>query len=278
MSGPKIVKPAEILAGVQAGTTRSRLAGKLLRRIEPAGTPTAKVRLGFVVAFDATTWTVTALIGDQLTQVSGIPVLAGVVPVIECAGQFVQVGGDSTTEYTLLGMLGKGPGIIRIRKPADQSVTNSTVLQSDNDLRFYALAGRTYLFDIYVVVMKTGTEVVTDLKLGWIMPSGTTWSGGGPGPSTALTENVNVATQALETNNIGANWRAFSNVVGQLPYGVDASGRGVGIQFLGSLKVGATSGLCTVVWGQNGTPGGGITTTVKEGSYLKADMTSEYTL
>jgi hypothetical protein len=137
---PKEVRPAEILAAAQTNASIRGLSQKILQQTGPDGTPFAKGRLGFVVAFDTATWTCTALIGDQLTQVPGIPVLADVVPAVECAGQFLQIG----DQYTLIGMLAKGPAAVRIRKTANQSIFNTGSATADNDLKFYGVAGRSF--------------------------------------------------------------------------------------------------------------------------------------
>jgi hypothetical protein len=285
---PKVVHPSAILSNAKALVDTTRLADTLSRQIDPGGTPDAKIRLGYVTSFDPSTWTVTATIGDPLTPIPNVPVLAHVLPAIEAPALFAQTGGNSTTEYALMGMLPKDPGTPtygqtwRVRKTAQQSITNSASVISDTDLLFYGQAGRTYLFEILTIVTKTGTEVISDFQLGWTMPTGATWSGGGPGPISTIAGIGNSTSQ--ETTGAGANWRAFSNAVGSLPYGVEANvtdgseSGAVSIMFHGSLKMGATSGVCNVVWAQRAAGGGGITTRVKEGSYLKVDMTSEYTL
>jgi hypothetical protein len=268
---PRLVKPAEILARMQGSTSIGKLASKIQRGIEPPGTPDGKFRLGFVVSFDPTTWTVTALIGDQLTQVPNIPVLAGVVPVAECAAYFGQVSGGSTTEYTLLGMLPKGPSSVRIRKTADQNINNSATLINDNDLKFYALAGRTYLFEAFVVAaVNSASTAPLDIKLAWGLPSGATWTGGGPGPDPAITNTGVGSTKwfglvAATTAATGFGTIPFNAVL--IP---------TLIPFQGSIKMGATSGMCNLMWAQQTAQA--ATTVVYEGSYLKADMTSEYTL
>lgn len=270
---PKEVRPAEILASAQAAASVRGLSQKILQKTDPDGTPDAKLRMGFVVAFDAATWTCTALIGDQLTQVPGIPILADVMPAVECAGHFLQVG----NEYTLIGMLAKGPASFRIRKTANQSIFNTGSGNNDTDLKFYGVAGRTYIFDAMLFVFQNTGTATLDIKLGWTLPAGATWTGGGPGPISTIATGT--GTEAGGTGN----WRAAFSTTGiLLPYGVEGSagvgidGTSVVIPFEGSIKMGATSGLCSLAWVQNAP--GTATTTVREGSFLKADMTSEYTL
>lgn len=266
----RIVKPAEILAKAQAQSTTNQLAKKLLLQSDPPGTPAAKTRLGYVVAFDAATWTCTALIGDQLTQVPEIPVLAGVVPVIECAGMFQQVG----DQYTLFGMLNKGPGQVRIRKAADQTINNQATMTNDTELKFWGVAGRSYLMEALILALQNSVTVVVDFKLGWNLPSGATWSSGGLGPVQAI------GIGNSEEVGASANFRGYSNIASgtSIPFGMepDTSNRASTFQLHGSIKMGATSGWCNVAWAQR--VNSAINTTVKEGSYLKVDITSEYTL
>jgi hypothetical protein len=283
---PQEVRPADILQKAQTTLSVSRLAETIGRQIDPGGTAYAKMRLGYVTAFDPATWTCTALIGDLLTPIPNVPVLAGVLPAIEAPGLFAQTGGSSTTEYTLMGTLPKDPGtptygqMWRIRKSADQGVLNSASAVPDTELNFLGQAGRNYLVDALLIITKTGTEQLSKFKLGWIMPSGTTWSGGAVGPIQTLAASLD----SSQSTGAGANWRAYSNTVGTLPYGIDVrtdtgvESYGVLVHWKGSIKMGATSGTCSLAWAQQVAGGGGITTRVKEGSTLSVDMTTEYTL
>lgn len=272
---PRTVDPAALLAGVRTGADVSKVSQKLLSKIDPPGTPYAKVRLGYVTGYDPLTHTCTAKIGDQTVSISGIPVLAGVQPVLNASGHFVQVSNEKTTEYTLIGMLMKSPATIRIRKPAIQSINNTGPgMVADTDLAFYGQAGRAYLFEALAVVTQNTATNTLDLVLGWILPSGATWTGGGPGPISSIATGT-----AVESTGAGANWRAFVGNVGGITYGVEgSSGAGLydrpdSIMLHGSIKMGGTSGLCSLAWSQAGPAN--ATTRVNEGSYLKADMTSE---
>src|SRR5690349_10200021 len=128
MTEPQIVHPADILQKAQSAQAVNRLADTIGRQIDPGGTPYAKMRLGYVTAFDPATWTCTAVIGDLLTPITGIAVLAEVMPAVQGAAMFAQTGGKSTTQYILIGSLPKDSGTPtygktwRIRKPAEQSV------------------------------------------------------------------------------------------------------------------------------------------------------------
>ena len=249
-------------------------------RTDPAGTPFSKVRLGYVVAIDATTWTCTAQIGDQVATVPGIPILAGVQPVLSWAGQFLEVSaGGGKTEYTLIGMLMQAPGTVRLRKTSAQTVTNSAVLTADTDLKFYALAGRTYLFDALLFARQNSTVATLDFAMGWLMPAGATWTGGGSGPDSAV-----IAGNASQESANG-NYRGLvaQPATAKLPFGLEPVVTGGVYDFKistimvsGSIKMSSTSGMCSLAWCQNVAAGASVE--VQEGSSLKVDMTSEYTL
>lgn len=278
-----IVQPALILQQAQGKIATNQLAGAIQRQIIPPGTSPAKVRLGYVQAFDPATWTCTALIGDLLTPIPNIAVLGEVYPAIESAAIFLQTGGERTTEYICVGTLPKDPGTPtygrtwNLRTAADQTMTNSAGPVSDTYLKFQGQAGRTYLFTAQLIVCQNSINDM-DIKIGWSLPSGGLWTGGGPGPISTI-----AAGTSLESTGAGANWRAgFNTSSTMLPYGVEVSGTNgvdgtsVSIFFTGSIKMGATSGLCALTWGQRVPLT--ATTRIREGSNLRVDMTTEYTL
>lgn len=282
MTEPMIVRPEAVLQQVRTGASVKRVAEVMQRLVDPGGTPYGKVRLGYVQAFDPATWTCTALVSDLLTPIPNIAVLGDHYPPVESPGIFLQTGGQGTTEYILIGTLPKDPGtstygqMFRVRKTADEDRTNSGTLTADTQLKFYGQAGRTYLCDIMLIVCQNSINNM-DIDIGWILPSGTTWSGGGPGPISTIAPGT-----SLESSGAGANWRAGFSTSGALPYGVEVSGTNgvfgpaLGIHFHSSIKMGATSGICSVAWNQHTALT--ATTRVREGSYLRADMTAEYTL
>lgn len=281
---PQEVRPADILQQTQTSQAVNRLAETLGRQIDPGGTPYAKMRLGYVTAFDPATWTCTATISDLLTPIPGIAVLADVLPTIESAAIFAQTGGSSTTQYILIGMLPKDAGTPtygktwRIRKPAEQAVLASASAIADDALFFYAQAGRSYIYDALLLVSQNGTTLAADVRAGWILPSGASFSGGAIGPISSLASS----SSSQESTGAGTNWRAQVNTTGTFPYGTDPNATGtenfpIMVRMQGTIKMGATAGVCSVAWAQQ-TAQGGITTRVKEGSFLKVDMTSEFLL
>jgi hypothetical protein len=280
----RVVHPQDVLRSLEASRATNRLADTLSRQASPGGTPYSKTRLGYVTAFDPSTWTVTALIGDLLTPIPGIAALGEVLPAVEAPGMFLQTGGDGTTEYTLIGMLPKDSGTPtygqtwRLRTQADQTIANSgPTVGADAYLKFYGQAGRTYIFDLCLIVAQSSPTNTIDFVLDWILPSGATWSGGGPRTSLSIATGT-----GSDSTGASANWRAYSNETNPIAYGIEGSStlglfdRPDAVMLKGTVKMGATSGLCSVGWAQNSPQA--VSTRVEEGSYLKVDMTSEYTL
>lgn len=275
-----IVKPSEVLSKLAVESQTAGLSGKLQRIIAPEGTPDAKVRLGYVMSFDPATWTVTAMIGDALTQITGIPALAGFQPMVEQAGMFLQTGGDGTTQYTLIGMLGQGStggGAVRVRKSADQSTTNTTTLGADSHLNFYAQSERSYIFEAQVFVRQNSTTAV-NFNIGWILPTGATYTIGGTGPT------ISPTLGSLSLLTASGQYRAgVGSVSGdKLAFGVEVTNQANGtystqhshVHVTGVITLAATSGLCSLGWCQN-TGVAGVGTQVRAGSWLKVDATGE---
>lgn len=275
-----IVKPSDILSKLSVEAQTSALSNKLQGIALPTGTPDAKLRVGYVTAFDPMTWTCSAMIGDQLTEIPSIQVLGHVQPMVDQAGLFVQAGGDKSTQYTMIGVLTQGStggASWRIRKPADQSVTNTATLQLDSDLKFYGQDQRAYLFHavLFVHTNSAVTPNAADFALGWTLPTGASWSGGGCGPDTAVVGQVDSQETA------GSQFRGFTGQpsTARLPFGLEpANVAGVydnrisTITFSGSIKMGnAASGVCTLSWCQNVAAAASVK--VREGSFLTVDAT-----
>lgn len=264
---PRTVDPAALLAGVRTDTNLAKFSQKLLGKVEPSGTPYSKTRLGFVTAFDPQTWTCTAKIGDQNTTIANIPILAGVIPIPNAAGQFVEISGSKTTQYTLTGMLLGGPSSVRIRKPVGEGVSNVGAVQSDDHLNFYGLPNRAYICEALLLVSQNASTSILDFLIGWNLPVGATWSGNaGPGP------DLSISTTAIGTGK----WNGFQNAApgAASAFGIaKTAGQITLVPWHGTIKMGANGGLCSMCWAQN-TPLS-ATTTVNAGSYLKVDMASE---
>lgn len=98
----QVVKPALLLAAAKTDISLRNMASKL-QPPNPTGTPTAKIRIGFLSAIDVATWTCTAYFSDLLTPIPGIPMLDGVQARPDGLAMFTQVA----NEYTLIGLLGR---------------------------------------------------------------------------------------------------------------------------------------------------------------------------
>lgn len=276
-----IVKPSDILSSLTADAQTVGLSDKLNGLITPDGTQFAKVRLGYVTAFDPQTWTVTAVIGDQVTSIPNIQVLGHVQPLISQAAMFVQTGSDRTTQYTMIGVLTQGSTggtMWRLRKTADQNVTNTATLQTDNDLKFYGQDQRSYLFQAVLFVRTNSANVPNgaDFSVGWTLPTGASWSGGGTGPELGVVGQVD----SLDIANNQFRGVTGQTSAGRIAYGLEpANAAGVfdnrisTIVVSGSIKMGnAFSGLCSLSWCQNIAAAASVQ--VREGSYLTVDADS----
>ena len=141
-----------------------------------------------------------------------------------------------------------GATIKSVRKSSNQSVTSSTTLVNDSQLKFAVEANTTYLFNIWLWVY--AADGTPDIKLTVVGPSGSTlyWS-----PSTYYATSD--GTNALGTVNAGTvTLNAF----------VDANERNQ--LYFGSILNGATAGDVTLQWAQN--TSSGTATTIKAGSYI----------
>lgn len=273
-----IVKPSEVLSALTVESQTAGLSDKLKRIVTPPGTPDAKVRVGYVSTFDPATWTVTAFIGDSVTPIASVPVLAGFQPIEEQPGMFLQTGGDGTSQYTLIGMIGigsTGGGTVRIRKSADQTITNSATVTADTHLTFYAEAQRSYIFQAQLFVQQNNTGD-PDFNASWLLPSGATFSMGGAGAAVAITGGN--GSQAAFNGQWRANTAAVSGT--KLSFGIEAAAGAaydfhiVSVLVSGTIVMDVTGGLCSLGWCQNVAVASN-TTKVQAGSWLKVDATSE---
>lgn len=274
-----LVEPSKILEGLKTNQQIGQLSEKLREQADPGGTPYAKVRVGYIATFDPVTWTCSAMIGDTLTEITGIQVLMHVQPMVEQTGVFVQTGGQGTTQYTLIGMLSQGStggGSVRVRKSADQAVTNSSTLGADSHLAFTAQSERSYIFEAQLFVRQNSTVATLDLNVGWVLPSGAVWHIGGAGP------DIGIAAGGGTLVSASGNWRGLTDAPAgsKLAFGVEPAAVGgtydsriVSVFVAGSIKMGATSGLCSLAWCQN--IGAAASTQIMAGSWLKVDATSE---
>jgi len=111
-----------------------------------------------------------------------------------------------------------------LSKSSDETVNNSSTLQSDDDFTFSVDANTNYLIDIYFFINTSGTA---DFKWDWSLPSGGTFDGRELGPQT---RNIDVT----EAGDLIAAYSAGDN----------------NVLIQGVLKIGSTAGTVVIRWAQ----------------------------
>lgn len=146
----------------------------------------------------------------------------------------------------------------KLRKAADQAVTNSAVMVNDDTLAFPVAAGKTYLFDIVMLV--NSTVYTADIKTDFTFPAGGTLIYGVTGPDIAAasgTEKVtNAAVKAVASPSVSVSVGSGTDWV---------------VRISGSYKNGGAAGTVQLRWAQN-TATAAQTTRVLEGSTLRAEV------
>ena len=154
-----------------------------------------------------------------------------------------------------------GRDVTTVVKAANETVTNSAVMQSDDQLLFTAAANAKYLVDVVLFVSQNANAVGADFKVGFSLPAGASFSGGGPLPD--LTVGATAAGDGNWTGLLGAS--AASRACG-----VDGNSGNVTILNLTFLvEVAGTAGTVTLQWAQN-TATAAVGTTVNAKSWLRA--------
>src|ERR1700722_15342794 len=123
-------------------------------------------------------------------------------------------------------------------KAASQSIASSTTLQNDSALFVPVVANAAYIFEM-VISYTGGAQGVSDIKVQWVGPSGTTmlWT-----PAYINTSGTGVASG---TNGIAALVMAGSN----------GAGNGRAVTGSGTVNVGGTAGNFGLQWAQNSSSG-----------------------
>lgn len=136
-------------------------------------------------------------------------------------------------------------------KTSDETVNNTSTLQSDDFLFLDVAASTKYEFELFIVY-NSGTT--PDLKIGWTLPTGATnlygyqfydgtvWSAGG---------STSVPTAGVALAGFGADLMA---------------------RFQGSISISTTAGTMQVVWAQN--TANASNTTIRAGAYLRLNKIS----
>lgn len=142
-------------------------------------------------------------------------------------------------------------------KETDESVTNSTNLQSDNHLSVTMAANRTYRFELLLIVSSTSTT--PDLKYGLTLPANTSVSLGNAGMRPDDTDGTNAlvfmqAASSLQTTTLLSS------------FATGTYNGSVTVFMSGIVVTGGTAGNFTLHWSQNTSDA--AATTLKAGSYV----------
>jgi len=141
-----------------------------------------------------------------------------------------------------------GAVVATVRKSADQSVTSSTTLVNDSQLKFAIAASETYLFQLWLYVYTA--DGVPDIKLTCTGPSGSTllWSPG----QVILLPDASQTAGTVQTGGTTASYFVDSNL--RL------------ITLFGSILNSTTAGDVQLQFAQN--VSSATSTTIKAGSYI----------
>lgn len=140
---------------------------------------------------------------------------------------------------------------VAVRKVADETVNNSSVLQNDDELFVPMSANAVYDFFVIIHHNSGGTP---DIKFGWTVPSGTTMVWGGYIVNTAGAFTVVANLSQSSTASIGGT-------------GSDSFQ-----MFQGTIVTSSTAGTLQLQWAQD--TANASNTIVRAGSYLLPIRTS----
>jgi hypothetical protein len=190
--------------------------------------------------------------------------MAWTAPRTWVAGEIVTAAiGNTHWRDNLLDLADGSWGIDKtvVLKSADETVTNSATVQSDDHLLFTASANAKYLVEFQLFVSQNANAVGADFKFGFSLPASASWSGGDGLP------DLTVGTTAAGDGN----WTALSAAsAATRACGLDGnSGNITGLSFTVLVSIAGTAGTVTFQWAQN-TATAGVGTTVKANSWLRA--------
>jgi hypothetical protein len=123
-------------------------------------------------------------------------------------------------------------------KTVDESVTNSTVLQDDNELFVPVQAGTDYWVSALIIYEGPENAVGGDLKMGWSVPSGSTFDW----VSDSLGSNASSTVEVIS--------RSHQTAASQPAPGTVGIGTNIACIPKGVLRVGASSGIFRFRWAQ----------------------------
>ena len=206
-----------------------------------ASTPTA-TKAAYDLADAAIAKSTVTTAGDIIYRNATVPVRLG----IGTANQVLAVNSGATApEWQTLATI---PTIKSVRKSSDQTVTSSTTLVNDSQLKFAVAANETYIFQAWLYTF--AADGTPDIKVTFTGPSGSTlfWSSSQVIFNAAASTTLTVVAPGATTADlfVDANLRA--------------------IQLYGTIANGATAGDLQFQFAQNTSSANG--TSVKAGSSI----------
>ena len=204
-----------------------------------ASTPTA-TKSAYDLAAAAIAKSTVTTAGDIIYRNATVPTRLG----IGTAGQVLAVNSGATAPE----WVAAGATVKSVRKSSDQTVTSSTTLVNDTQLKFAVAANETYIFQAWLYTY--AADGTPDIKTTFTGPAGSTvlWS------SSQVIFNASGATTLTVV--------APGGTVGD--FFVDANLRA--IQLYGTILNGSTAGDVQLQWAQNTSSANG--TSVKAGSSI----------
>lgn len=189
------------------------------KKVKPSSLSIAESKITFT---DITTGNASASAHGYLPKLSG-----SVTDVLKGDGTFGAISAGATA----------------VRKSADETVNNSTVLQNDDHLLISAAANKAYQFVLYLIVNMAASSGADDMKIGWSYPVGCTAFWGIPGV-------LNTSAEGLAASGTASTPLTNQGITATPAY---ATGNGLTflIQFAGIFINGANAGNINFQWAQN---------------------------
>ena len=160
----------------------------------------------------------------------------------------VTVVSDGSAWYTIWpAQLVKDSEVIRLRKSADETITNDNTYTTDSDLSVTLAASVTYVVDW---AWEWNADATPDIKIRWVLPTNATWDAA----AVHMTHNSSSQT--------GIIYDDAGYLGGPLPGGASDKG----LHGKGTLESG-DGGTFGIEWAQNTSHANN--TTLYEGSYIR---------
>lgn len=206
----------------------------------PAGTGTTTGKIENLTFHDSASGG--KRIRDIFAVTSGMPGAAypnGAVPITGSSGAYGPLFALTDAQRIYVGdtdgtrtLVARNFPAFRVPKVADQTVTNSSTLTNDTELKFTAVASATYYVRAVLVVTSLGTT--SDFKAAWSLPSGASGSHWATAQTYAASGSSSTAvTAAGSAVSVGS-------INGTYP-----------IELEGNLTISTTAGDVVLQWAQN---------------------------